>query len=723
MNKYANILIVEDEKIVAWDIKERLEGLGYQIAARAISGEAAIVSLAQTKPDLVLMDIQLPGQLNGIETAKIIYDQFNIPVVYLTAHSDEKTLQAATATNPFGYLLKPFQSRELHSTIQIALRRHEREMLASTLQQWLANTLNSLGDATITTDRQGCITFMNPIAEALTGWTQDEALGERVNLVLPLLNLKTREALDLPVFKAMELNQRISLVETCLLRSKLGAEIYVQDITAPILTAEGKIIGSVITLQDITQQEIGQLDLSQHNQDLEQFQLNLISQISDKTSQFEKLTAYMQILVQLLDEKTVPKTANQRLSWILKQLSDILKYDYAWIAMYNQDQTSATILHEYCSEDQLDLRQPPLIVDKTIDITAFPDFYQFLFLGSSWIDPPRSMLPTNYTNLLKPDSHLLICPLFIKQVAGRPPVLFGEVGIMAKGNPPWENSVQVKLITQIVSYAASLSRQAELSAIMQAQKIDFESLNYLKEDFISSVSHELKTPLDNMNRAIKIIHNLIQTLDPLASGSSQFHQDQNQVKQRLMTYLQSLEADWQLEYDFVNDLLHFNASAMAIEPMHLSLFEVQPCCAEVMAEFSEQLLRFNLIFTSDFQPKKTMLYSHRSSVKRIVKELINNAIKYTPPNCQICLISTSTKEKIELRVINTGITIPEAELESIFKPFYRIPRSNPWDYCGTGLGLALIRKLADRLGGTIEAKSDHNVTTFVLKLPNLIGET
>jgi PAS domain S-box-containing protein len=720
--EHANILIVEDEKIVAWDIKERLEGLGYQIAARLTSGEAAIVSLAQTKPDLVLMDIQLPGQLNGIETAQIIYDQFNIPVVYLTAHSDEETLQAATATNPFGYLLKPFQARELHSTIQIALRRHEREMLANTLQQWLANTLNSLGDATITTDRQGCITFMNPIAEALTGWTQDEALGEPVNHVLPLLNLKNREALEIPVFKAMELNQRISLAETCLLRSKLGTEIYVQDITAPILTAEGKTIGSVITLQDITQQEIGQLDLSQHNQDLEQFQLNLISQISDKTSQFEKLTAYMQILVQLLDEKTVPKTASQRLSWILKQLSDILKYDYAWIAIYDESQTSATILHEYRNEDQLDLRQPPLIVDKTVNMAAYPDFYQLLFLGVSWIDPPLSMLPTNYTNLLQPDSHLLICPLFTKQVAGKPPVLFGEVGIMAKGNPPWENSVQVKLITQIVSYAASLSRQAELSAIMRAQKVDLESLNYLKEDFISSVSHELKTPLDNMNRAIKIIHHLIQTLDPLASGSSQFHHDQNNVKHRLMTYLQSLEADWQLEYNFVNDLLHFNASAMDIEPMHLNFFEVQPCCTEVMEEFSEQILRFNLIFTSDFQPKKTMLYSHRASVKRIVKELINNAIKYTPPNCQICLISTSTRETIELRVINTGITIPEAELESIFKPFYRIPRSNPWDYCGTGLGLALIRKLAGRLGGTIEAKSNHNVTTFVLKLPNLIED-
>jgi hypothetical protein len=103
----------------------------------------------------------------------------------------------------------------------------------------------------------------------------------------------------------------------------------------------------------------------------------------------------------------------------------------------------------------------------------------------------------------------------------------------------------------------------------------------------------------------------------------------------------------------------------------------------------------------------------------IVKELLNNAIKYTPPNQEIRLAATLLDKQFVLRITNTGITIPTSELENIFKPFYRIPRNNPWDYCGTGLGLALVRKLVKRLGGSIKAESCSNVTTFVLKLPQL----
>jgi PAS domain S-box-containing protein len=721
MNKLAsaNILIVEDEKIVAWDIKERLESLGYQIAAKATSGEAAIASLSITKPDLVLMDIQLPGLLNGIETAQIIYDQFNIPVVYLTAHSDNQTLAAATQTNPFGYILKPFQSRELHSTIQIALQRHEREMLTNTLQQWLANTLNSLGDATITTDRQGCITFMNPIAEQLLGWSQDDALGQPIEQVLQLISLKTREVLEIPVSRSMALNQRISLTEACLLRSKLGTEVYIQDMTAPILTATGETIGSVITLQDITQQEIAQLDLFQRNQDLEQFQFNLISQISDKTSQFEQLNAYMQILVQLLDEKALPQSSDQRLDWILRQLSEVMNYDYAWIATYDEHRTHGTVSHEYFNESRTGPRVMPLIVDKTINMADFPDFYQVLFMGVSWVNAPQATLPSNYATLLQPEVQLLICPLFVKQVAGKPPVLFGEVGIMVMGSSPWTDPLQVKLIAQVVSYAASLSRQAELSAMIQSQTNDLASLSYLQEDFISSVSHELKTPLDNMNRSIHIIQHLIHTLDPMASGLGQSGYEQNQVKLKLINYLQSLEEDWQLEYSFVNDLLNFNSPVLAIEPMHLSMFDMQSCCAEMVETFSEQLLRFNQTFSYEIRPQRLMLYSHRHTFQRILKELFNNAVKYTPPNQRIDLSVELINGCVELALTNTGITIPETELESIFKPFYRIPRNNPWDYCGTGLGLALVRRLASRLGAMIKVKSAHQVTTFVLTLPQL----
>lgn len=119
----AKILIVEDERIVAKDIERSLKSLGYLVLATAASGREALEKAEATMPDLVLMDIQLKGDMDGIETAEQIQTQLDIPVIYLTAYADENTLQRAKITEPFGYILKPFDERDLYTTIEIALRR------------------------------------------------------------------------------------------------------------------------------------------------------------------------------------------------------------------------------------------------------------------------------------------------------------------------------------------------------------------------------------------------------------------------------------------------------------------------------------------------------------------------------------------------------------------------------------------------------------------------
>lgn len=117
------ILIVEDERIVARDIEKRLKKLGYRVIASVASGEEALVQTALTLPDLILMDIQLRGELDGIQAAEQIHTDFDIPVVFLTAYADEETLQRAKVTEPFGYIVKPFDERDLHAAIEVALRR------------------------------------------------------------------------------------------------------------------------------------------------------------------------------------------------------------------------------------------------------------------------------------------------------------------------------------------------------------------------------------------------------------------------------------------------------------------------------------------------------------------------------------------------------------------------------------------------------------------------
>ena len=133
----AKLLIVEDEGIVALDLTNRLRGLGYTVSAVVSSGEKAVQTASETHPDLVLMDIRLKTNMDGIEAAREIYARFDIPVVYLSAMADDDTKQRANAALHFGYILKPFDERELHATIQKALYRHhaDRESTTPTIDQ------------------------------------------------------------------------------------------------------------------------------------------------------------------------------------------------------------------------------------------------------------------------------------------------------------------------------------------------------------------------------------------------------------------------------------------------------------------------------------------------------------------------------------------------------------------------------------------------------------
>ncbi|AEH61369.1 response regulator receiver protein [Methanosalsum zhilinae DSM 4017] len=128
------ILIVEDENIVGLEIKKRLKKLGYSVHAVAKTGEEAIIKTAATSPDIILMDIMLKGEMDGIETARQIKNQHNIPIIYLTAYSDEETISRAKETNPHGYILKPFQEDDMKITIEMALHKHRMNMDRKTEQ-------------------------------------------------------------------------------------------------------------------------------------------------------------------------------------------------------------------------------------------------------------------------------------------------------------------------------------------------------------------------------------------------------------------------------------------------------------------------------------------------------------------------------------------------------------------------------------------------------------
>lgn len=251
----ATILVVEDENIVAKDIQSRLRNLGYVVPALASCGKDAVKKAAEIKPDLVLMDIRLKGDMDGIEAAKQIYTTLQIPVVYLTAYADDDTLERAKVTEPFSYIIKPFDKRELHTAIEIALYKHQMERQLKENEQWLLTVLESIGDAVITNDAKGCVTFMNPSAEALTGWKQEDSIGKDSTEIFNIVHEVTRTPIESPVAKVLREGSIVNSLNHTLLLTKDGKEIPIHDTVAPIKDDTGTIRGAVVVFQNLTERK------------------------------------------------------------------------------------------------------------------------------------------------------------------------------------------------------------------------------------------------------------------------------------------------------------------------------------------------------------------------------------------------------------------------------------------------------------------------------------
>ncbi len=260
------ILVVEDEGIVAKDIQNRLTNMGYHVPAVTATGEDAIVKAEEFKPDLVLMDIMLKGTMDGVTAADTIRQKFNIPVIYVTAYSDQNTLDRAKISEPFGYLLKPFEERELHSTIEMALYKHKMELKLRESEQWLSITLKSIGDAVIATDRNGRIAFINPAAEQITGWRRNEVMGRELTDIFNVIDEKTRTHIESPVVKILRERTSYKLPYNTNLIAKDGMEIPVDDSASPIIDDKGNIIGIVLSFRDITERKMAESVLRQHAQ-------------------------------------------------------------------------------------------------------------------------------------------------------------------------------------------------------------------------------------------------------------------------------------------------------------------------------------------------------------------------------------------------------------------------------------------------------------------------
>lgn len=246
------IFVVEDESIVSLEIQSRIKHLGYIVTGTASSGDEAIRKVMDLKPDLILMDIRIKGEIDGIETAAEIKKIYDVPIIFLTAYADPVTIQRAKITDPFGYIIKPFEERELHISIEIALYKDHTQKLIREKDKWLTAILRSVGDAVIATDTQGKIKFINHVAERLTGYTKEEAINKDLPSIFRIRSEVTKEFTLNAVQKVMQTGEIVGLANHTELVSRNGNVYPIADSGAPIRDENGNITGVVVVFQDLS---------------------------------------------------------------------------------------------------------------------------------------------------------------------------------------------------------------------------------------------------------------------------------------------------------------------------------------------------------------------------------------------------------------------------------------------------------------------------------------
>jgi GAF domain-containing protein/two-component sensor histidine kinase len=390
----------------------------------------------------------------------------------------------------------------------------------------------------------------------------------------------------------------------------------------------------------------------------------------------------------------------QILQTVTQEIGEVLKIDRCKIELYNSDRTEAEVAYEYTNAD-------PNCQGRTRVVADFPEldsqllqkqslqFVEFVPELNPQLNPQSD---SQIDSLNETQATRLICPICDDQG------ILGNLWLLRPKEAYFEVD-EIILVEQVANQCAIAIRQARLYQHSQIQVQELARLNLLKDDFLKTVSHELRTPMSSIQLASETLEILIKK----EMGS-----------QRSATFsrvLNIFHTACDRQNQLVNDLLTLCYIDAKKEMMTMEWIDLAVCLPHIIEPFTKRIEQQQQTLKIDLSPTLPLFKSDLSSIKRILTELLNNACKYTPPGEAIGITAAARDQQIQLKIHNTGIEIPSDEQQRVFDKFYRIPNLDPWQYGGTGIGLALVKNLMELLGGNIYLISQAQRTIFTIDFP------
>ncbi len=451
-------------------------------------------------------------------------------------------------------------------------------------------------------------------------------------------------------------------------------------------TWETELLGQLAGQVEIT------LEQSELYQQVQRLNINLERTIQKRTAELQIAYNFEATLKRITDKVRDSLDEDQILQVAVQELATVIGVGACNAALYDLEQSTSTIRYEYTTTVSPSH-------GRTSQISAFPEIYGPLLQGQCV--QFCSVTP----NPVRGHVSMLAAPIFDDQG------VLGDLWLIHHKYYAFTDQ-DIRLVQQVANQCAIAIRQARLFQAVQGQVDELARLNRLKDDFLSTVSHELRTPMSSIKVAIQMLEITLKQSGIL-----------EQPDHRAARYFRILNDECQREINLINDLLDLSQIETGSEQLTLSPVYFQDWLQSIVQSFEERAQNHQQSLTLQVTPDLTTTTVDVAKLERILRELLTNACKYTPSGGQMVVHAQLMEPlgdalpSLQLSVNNTGTEIPAEECDRIFEKFYRIPNNDPWQYGGTGLGLALVKKLVEHLGGKIAVRSQSGETCFKLEIP------
>lgn len=738
------ILIVEDESIVSLEIQSRLEDLGYSVSDAVFSGEDAILSIEKNLPDLILMDINLRSDLDGIETSNQIRQKFNVPVIYMTAYADDETLQRAKASSPYAYIIKPIEVRELHTSIEIALFKSSMEKKLIESEKRFRSLFENATLGLYRASFSGTILLANNALIKMLGFDSFEDLLSRNIAVSGYVNPKRRD----DFIELLNANGNIVGFESEW-RKKDGSIIYISESARKDFDENGNLIFEG-TVEDITKRKLAEINLKDSEEilstvfnsgyngiiihDLE----GKIFKVNQRILTFHNITSdyacSLNISDLVNDSQNLQKLkfewndvingANKVIEIRTNSLKDSYLYDIEIFLTKLTIKGKDYILANLRDITEQKRSNNTLIRTKEILRKVFDNVYNPIFIhdvNGDIIDvndkvlsmyklSKNEALSMNISQISSDDSPMDKALEYWKSVVAGENQLFEWKA--KRPNDKFVFPVEVFLTKIsidksdfILANVRDITEQKNFKEDLINAKENAEKSNRLKTEFLASMSHEIRTPVNTILSYSSLLKDELYDLKLF-----QFEDIFRSISiggQRLIRTV-----------DSILNMSQIQTGTYEVIIQELNL--VEDILSKLFDEFKIDAANKGLQFQLEKNCSNPYVLGDSYSIGQLFTNLIDNAIKYTQSGSIIIKSYNIEKAKLCIDVTDTGIGISDEFLTQIFNPFTQETQGYSRKFEGNGLGLALVKKYCSMNNAEIFIKSKKGSgSTFTVKFNNI----